>query len=91
MEHMIKIYIDKYVEHNLKTTQVTLKAAKHQAKQNVKAWVNQDVIYQHIKESKAIHIACLQGHNDVIMALYKNGADFNVKNADGLSPIHKAA
>ena len=75
MEHLIKVYIDTFVENSIKTTHMGLdnkenrKKSRRQAKSNVKDWLNQDVIYQNVKGSKAIHIACSMGHNDSIISL----------------------
>ena len=41
--------------------------------------------------SRAIHIACAMGKNEILTSLYKHGAEMDVKNYNGISPIHLAA
>ncbi|XP_026091184.1 oxysterol-binding protein-related protein 1-like [Carassius auratus] len=38
-----------------------------------------------------LHLACYFGHKDVVETLLKNGADANLPNNVGDTPLHKAA
>ena len=49
--------------------------ARKEAKRKVKEWLNKELSFKGIEGSRAIHIACAMGKNEVLTSLYKHGAD----------------
>ena len=89
-DRAFKIHIDKYVNEGGDTKNPDIqRVVRWQIKRNVQDWVNEKTQCQN--EFRAIHFACYQGDSDFIRLLCKYGAQVDIRNKMGLSPMHVAA
>ena len=92
LDHVLQVFIDKYVSHGLyarfqmvkdKDKEVAdydtnYKTVLREAKKVVKTWINKAT--QCDSGNTAMHQACYNGHNEIILILHRYGADLKAAN-----------
>lgn len=89
LEELVEFYRQKAIDIYKQDTSKSMKDLKRKVKKEIQDWMNRQTICD--QGNNSIHLACMHGDSMVIRLLVKYGAELNVVNKNGHTPMHISA